>query len=473
MRKRAKVWKSTAWLVLCAALAACSSGNDGKETNGSPAPGNNSAKTEDGKTVVSMSVLTSDRFLMEAEQKFEQLHPDIDVQINELVPADTSGGGKIVMMQGAETGPKPEDVDKYASSVNAALMSGNASDIISAEYLPIDKYIEKGLLGDWDEWASKDGSFNKTDYYEKVMSGVSGGEGWYGVPTSFSLDVMLGDDSLLEQNSLNDATWTWDQFVDLLAKTKTDGKYGMSMIKPETLLKYVIESVYAQLVKKDGNNVSFDEQAFRAYMEKVKKLYDEGLATPEMMGPENTAFRLLSMDSPMNALLMPQMEGKSKAMLTPPASGTDEGLPFKSSQVLALNEKSDVKEAAWTFVSYLLSEEMQSSRAMMNFPVNKAALANGLASTKEMIEGGGNGEGGKKASIRLRGKDGEEMTPTISEEDMARVTALMPEVGKYANIDSKVLSMISEESAAYFTGGKSADAVAKSLSNRINTYLNE
>lgn len=472
MRMREKVWKSGVLVMLCAALAACSGGNDAKETNGSSAPDGNAAKTEDGKTVVSMSVLTSDRFLMEAEQKFEQLHPDIDVQINELVPADTSGGDKVMMRRGAETGPNPEDVDKYVSSVNAALMSGNASDIISVEYLPIDKYVGKGLLADWNELAGKDSSFNKSDYYENVMNGISGGEGWYGVPTSFSLDVMLGDGSLLEQNSLTDSTWTWDQFVDLLTKTKADGKYGMSMIKPEALLKYVTESVYGQLVKKDGNNVSFDEQAFRAYMEKVKKLYDDGLVTSEMMGPDNTAFSLLSVDSPMNALLMPQMEGKSKAMLTPPASGSEEGMPFKSSQVLGLNAKSDVKDAAWTFVSYLLTEEMQSSRAMMNFPVHKTALASGLASTKEMIEGGGSGEGGKR-SIKLMGKDGQEMTPTISEEDIALVTALIPKAGKYANMDSKVLSMINEESAAYFTGGKSADAVAKSLSNRINTYLNE
>lgn len=48
-----------------------------------------------------------------------------------------------------------------------------------------------------------------------------------------------------------------------------------------------------------------------------------------------------------------------------------------------------------------------------------------------------------------------------------------PSVGKYANQDSKVLGMITEESAAYFNGKKSADAVAKSLANWINTYLNE
>lgn len=472
MRVRTKVWKMGMLILLCSALAACSGGKGSNGTSGTPAPSGSMVETSDGKTVVTMAVLTKDRFLAEAEQKFENMFPDIDIQINEMVPADTSGGDKVIKRMGSDTGPKPEDVEKYVSSVNAALMSGNASDIISVENLPVDKYVGKGLLADWNEESAKDSSFNKADYYGNIFDGVSKGEGWYGVPTSFSLDVMLGDVSLLGQNGLDDKTWTWDQFVGLLTTTKTDDKYGIAMITPELLLKYVAESVYSQLVKKEGNSVSFDEQAFQAYMEKVKQLYDGGLATAEMMGPDNTTFRLLNMDSPISALLMPQMDGKSQTMLRPPGTGQDEGIPFKSSQVLGLNAKSKVKDTAWSFAKFLLSEEMQSSRAMMNFPVNKAALINGLAAAKQMVEGGG-GKGGKSAGITLRGKDGQEIKPNVSEEDINRVSALMPSVGKYVNQDSKVLSMITEESAAFFTGSKSADAVAKSAANRINTYLNE
>src|SRR5690606_23623473 len=154
----------------------------------------------DGKTAVTMSVLTKDRFLAEAEQKFEAANPDIDIQIEEIVPADTSGGDKMMIRKGPgmDDGPKKEDVEKYASSVNTAIMSGNAADIISVEYLPVDKYAEKELLANWDEIASQDASFNKSEYYENVFAAVSKDGGWYGIPTSFSLNTMLGDVSLLE-----------------------------------------------------------------------------------------------------------------------------------------------------------------------------------------------------------------------------------------------------------------------------------
>ncbi|MFC5653464.1 hypothetical protein ACFPYJ_30975 [Paenibacillus solisilvae] len=109
---------------------------------------------------------------------------------------------------------------------------------------------------------------------------------------------------------------------------------------------------------------------------------------------------------------------------------------------------------------------------MMSFPVNKAALKAGLEQTKQILEGKGSGEG-KGAKIMLRGPDGETTQPTLTEEDLSKLSDLIPSVGKYSNQDPKVLIMITEESEAYFSGSKSADAVAKSLGNRLNTYLNE
>jgi len=464
-------WKASALLLLCAAMTACSGGNSNDGASGSPGSSGSAPKTPDGKTAVTMTVMTKDRFLTEAEQKFEAAHPDIDIQIEEIVPADTSSGDKVIMKAGPDSGEKPEDVDKYVNSVNTAIMSGNASDIVAVEHLPVDKYAEKGLLTDWNELAAKDGSFNKSDYYENIFGGVSSGNGLYGIPVSFSLDVMLGDASLLKQNGLDDKTWTWDEFVGLLEKTKTEGQFGIAMMTPEKLLAYVSESVYEQLVKKDGASVTFDAGAFQAYMEKIKKLYDSNLATAERVGP-NASFSHINMRNPIDIVMVPQMGGNSKALLRPPGTGKDEGIPFKSSQVLGLNAKSKAKDAAWTFVKFLLSEETQSSMALMNYPVNKAALKNKLVETQQMLTGKGDGQG-KKGKIIMKGPDGKEIQPTLTDEDISKVLDSMPSVGKYTNQDPKVLSMIADESAAYFSGSKPADAVAKSLANRINTYLNE
>lgn len=465
-----KGWKAGVLVLLCAALTACSSsGNTGSAADDKPdSSGSKSNTSKGGKTVVSMTVMTKDRFLEEAEQKFESAHPDIDIQIEETVPVDTGTNGKMVMM-GPDSGPTPEQVDKYVNTVNTAIMSGKAADIISVEHLPGDKYAEKGLLADWNELTGKDGSFRKSDYYENIFNGVAKGGGWYGIPTSFSLDVMIGNASLLKQHSLDDKTWTWDQFVELLEKQgqSEKGKFGISMVKPEDLLSYLVETVYGKLVEKDGNSVKFDADAFQTYMEEVKKLYDNKLATAENTGPGSTSFSHVNMMNPIDIVMLPEMKGGDNGkLLLPPGTGQDEGIPFKSNQVLALNAKSKVKEPAWEFVKFLLSEEMQSSNSLFNFAVHKEALKKKLKEMQEMMSGG-------KAKMMIKTPDGENQAADLTDEDIEQILSVIPSVGKYGNKDPKVLSMIREESAAYFSGNKTADAVAGLLANRVTTYLNE
>ncbi|MEF2965459.1 ABC transporter substrate-binding protein [Paenibacillus sp. M1] len=478
-----KIWRRAckigSLMLLSAAIAACSGGRGGAEQSGnrsssSPAGG---ISAPDNITAVTITVMTKDRFLAEAEQKFEAANPGIDIQISELVPADTSSGDKVIIKSGgdADSGPKPEDVEKYANTVNTALMSGKASDIISTEYLPVDEYVDKGLLADWNELAAQDSGFDKAGYYENVLYGVSQGDGWYGIPIDFSLDFLLGDASLVEQNGLNDDTWTWDQFIELLETAKAEGKFGIAMITPEKLLQNLAEAVYGQLVKRDGDKAVFDASLFQTYMENIKRLYDNDLATPDGIGPENASFQYHTLTGPMEAALLPRSDGSPQAWIKPPGTGKDaaKGIPFQSSRVLSLNAKSQVKEAAWSFVQFLLSEEMQSSTAMRSFSVNKAAAKAKLAETQEMLARSGSGDGADGPQISMRSKDGSVITPTFSDEDIEKVLGLLSTASQYSNRDPQVLSMIAEATTDYFSGSKSAAAVAGSLANRINTYLNE
>lgn len=480
MKNRSNAIKAAPLLLLCAALAACSGKGGNEGANGSPSASANAFEQKAGSSVVTVSVLTKDRFLAEAERRFEAANPGIDIQIEELVPADTSGGDKMFIRKG---GPQEDEadtanLDKYANGVNTALMSGKAADIISMQNLPIERYADKGLLADWNTFAGSDAGFNRSDYYENVLTGIADGGALYAIPVTFTMDMLLGNADLLAQNGLDDKTWTWNQFVDLLEKTKADGKYGISGMKPERLLAYVAETAYEELVKKNGKAASVDAAALQAYMEKIKRLYDSGTVSESMMGPD-TMFNSASMSNPIDIVMMPQLpqaDGSTsrQAVIRPPGTGQDEGIPFGSDQLFALNAASKEKEAAWAFVKYLLSEEMQSSDFIQNFPVNKAAFKSKLEEAKKMVEGSGEGEegsGGRK--LVMRGADGQELHPTISEADIEAVLNLMPSVGKFGNQDPKVIGMIKEESTAFFSGSKSAAVVAQSLASRIETYLNE
>ncbi|MBM7563977.1 ABC transporter substrate-binding protein [Paenibacillus sacheonensis] len=461
-------------LLLASALTACSSGGSGNSPGEAAEAAADTAEGDAaGKQTVTVSVFTEDRFLEEAAARFEQAHPDIDIEVRETVPTDTSGKNTI-RIAGKDNGPAEEDIDKYVNAVGTALMSGKAADLISTNYLPVDRYLDKGMFADWTGIAGKDKDFNADAYYERVLKGLTSGKTWYAIPVGYSLDVLVGNKAAIKQaGGVDDKTWTWEQFIALCgqiaSRTNADGTKPQVLggMKPEELLGYLTKTVYDQLVTKEGKAASFDEKAFRGYLEQVKQLYDSGAVSDANLGRMQQVFMPMSMSAPMELAILPSMLGEGEGeVLQPPGSGKDEGLPFTSDLALALNDRSKVKPAAWEFVKFLLSEEMQASPAMMAFPVNQAAARTKLERFAEQQKSGG-------AKMMIKNKNGGEKQLMMTQEQIDSALKLLPSVGNYEGKDEKVLGIIKEESAAFFAGSKSAEAVAKAAANRITTYLNE
>ncbi|MBB6730250.1 ABC transporter substrate-binding protein [Cohnella zeiphila] len=489
MKKRSAPWAVvSSALLLSAVLSACNSGGndpDGASPSGSSAgasspssaaaSGSDSQTGADGKTTLTVAVYTEDRFLKSAVEQFEQAHPDIDVQIQETMPTDTSEGKQTINIKnGPDEGPSAADKDKYINSVNTALMSGNAADLISVNYLPVDRYLDKGMFEDWSQLAGQDSDFHTADYYENVLKGMSDSHGWYAIPIDYQFNAILANKAALDKvGGIDDKTWTWEQFVDLckqIASAKNADGTNMHALggeKPEDVIGYLAESAYDKLVTKSGNTSKFDEEAFRGYLELVKQLYDSGAVSADSLGKANEVFSPMSMESPMQLATMPSKLGNNEGeVLHPPGSGQDEGFPFTSDLAFALNARSKAKPAAWEFVKFLLSKDVQSLRELMGIPVQQAAAKQKLEDTAQDIQSG-------RAKIVSKGPDGSVQAITITDEQIQAALALLPSVGKYERKDDKVIDMINEESASFFSGGKSADAVAKAVASRVDTYLNE
>jgi multiple sugar transport system substrate-binding protein len=484
-RTTAKWAAASSALLLTTVLAACQSGGNGGNapsdaSSGAPSSaaasptGQASADSGD-KTTVTVSVFTEDRFLKSAVEQFEQSHPNIDVQIQETVPTDMSEGKQLSVKNGpdGEDGPSQTDKDKYINAVGTALMSGNAADLISVSYLPIERYLDKGMFADWSQLAGQDADFHTSDYYERVLKGMSSDQLWYAIPIRYNVNAVLGNKAIIDQaGGVDDQTWDWQQFVDIcrkIAQTKgADGNALMALagMKPEDLLGYWVETSYDKLVSKQGKTSKFDEEAFRQYLEQVKQLFDSGAASVEAIGRVNTAFSSLNLMMPMELATLPStLEDGEGEVLAPPGSGQD-GYLYTSDLAFALNDRSKVKPAAWEFVKFLLSEQIQATPQLMGFPVQQAAARQSLEDFAKNLQSGG-------AKMMIKSKDGPAKSISVTDEQVEAALALLPKVGKYKNTDDKVVDMIKEEAASFFSGGKSADAVAKAVASRVGTYLNE
>lgn len=128
---------------------------------------------------------------------------------------------------------------------------------------------------------------------------------------------------------------------------------------------------------------------------------------------------------------------------------------FQSFLLLGINRDSNVKEGAWTFLEYLLSEETQQwePQAMGYFPVRREGFAQYIS-----VEGIDNA--GSPISAAQEEKDA------------------LQELAEHAYLDpyrlyDPLYDIILEECDAYFAGDKSIEQVTGNIQNRVTLYLQE
>ncbi|KRE82528.1 hypothetical protein ASG89_14840 [Paenibacillus sp. Soil766] len=463
-------------LVSMLSLTACSSsttttrGDTGSTT--APAAGN---KT------VTLSVVTSDRFLELAKQKYEALHPDTKINIKEYAAAPQTapqgqgqGQQQMMMMQK----PDPKNTEKYASSVGAELMSGKASDIIVTSGLPYQKYADKKLLENISDLMSKDASFKKDNYYGGIFDAMKYNGSLYTVPIKVGLNMWLGNQAVLSSQQIDDSKWTWADFKKkasaLVADKNNDGKpdtYPMGKIEPAELITSMLNSSFSKFADVGAKKAKFETPDFINMLKLAKSMYDDKVILADNSDPNNVVFQpkgnvLMYMDM----YTMPKMNFEGKGgYYNLPSESEARGTQFTSSLPLAINSKSANKKEAWEFVKYLLSDEMQSARELTGIAVNKTGAKAQIDFLKTLGTGGEGG--GKSMKLMINGKAATVQPAT--EQDVTAMEKILNNISVYAESDLKITNIVAEETAPFFQGQKSAEEVAKVIQNKVNTYLQE
>ncbi|WP_233698908.1 ABC transporter substrate-binding protein [Paenibacillus profundus] len=441
-------------MIAILSLTACSSKND------APATGSPAAEAEGKKTVV-VSVMYVTPFLERAVQKFEELYPDIHI---ELKGNPLGSEGMIKMMTEMET-------EKYVQSVLTEAMSGKGADLIDMSNLPEDKLVDKQVLANLDELMESDSSFDKKQYYQNIFQSPQTSEGLYSMPVTLMLDMIVGNPELLKKGNvtIDEGTWTWDQLKDITKKLRAqegEDLYAFVGIPPEMLMTYFLEDNYRQFVL-SNQQADFDSDAFRALMQNIKAMYDEGLIKANEESQENEVRGSVgSGNRNKNSLFTYTLSNRAETLLTtladsnsqmfqrPSISGQPQGWSYKSSNRFGINSKSNVQKEAWEFLKFMISEEVQSSDYLMGIPVHKDANKKKLQEAAQKLKATISDEKRLDERIEYAGNILEAAHPSFS-------------------IDKKIESIVQEEFESYMNGQKSADEVSKLIQNRVMTYLNE
>lgn len=424
------------------------SGSGDNEGGHQPQNGSGSSSANGEKKTVVFSTFWKDEKFAEAKKRYEALHPHIEIKL-EYIDTDDAH--------------VEADLEKFTTTTNTAMLAGKGPDLLEMDKLPIDSYVKNGLLTDLDTMIEHDPSFKRDDYFTNVLDNAKVGGGLYGMPLSFFLMGFAGDADAIAKAGVqvDDKSWSWEDFAGIGNKLVKDGEFkNVIAATPGSLLTMMVTDHYASFVDVLNRKASFDSPAFLAMLEQVKKMADDGV-----IGEGRPYFFPTQINSAGDYLTSMQ-EYLSKNMhlyAKPHTKETSPGGYFRSYRTIGLNAKSDVKQEAWDFIKFMMSEDMDHSPLHAGFPINKKVYAKGLEELKGMGSVKGHEEGPLKgASVQV---------------DDARIERLNGYVNgavhPVAYQSDKIGEIVYQETLAFFSGQKTAEAVAKLIQNKATTYLNE
>ena len=375
-----------------------------------------------------------------------------------------------------------DDYSLGSQQLDRDVISGNCPDIISLSTGHQDKYIAKGALADLSALLEKDDSISQDDLVAGALKAYTSDGKLYGMPYCFSVQSLIASVKLVGDRT----SWTMADMAQVI-EGLDDTVSVMEYTTQTSFLQQMVYQNMGQFVDYSKATCSFDSDAFKQLLSASAKL-----PTEEELYGDSDEISVASSDS------YQMLQSGDVLITTAYISGdsyslkefyglynnkdfgmvnigypTDEGsgVQVSVSGGLAISAKSKYTDAAWDFIKTLLSDDFQTDQ--WSFPVTKSALDKALAESMEQdYYTDENGEKVYYDQTTYIG-DTEYTVPPLTQEQVDDFKAMVDGASVAGNYDTDIMDIINEESAAYFSGDKSAEDVAALIQNRVSIYLGE
>lgn len=210
-------------------------------------------------TTLEIFSLHDNNTIRQAMGEFQRLNPDVRVSLQVGMEEDS--------------GATAEDVIR---ALNTELIAGKGPDLIVLDGLPVDSYIEKGVLKDIT--ALTDDLTGELGLLANLMDTYTVDSKTYGVPSRFGLPVMLGKETQMQ---------ALDSLADLVSEVEVGQAATVPLLRaPDSLWKdggMLMEYYEASVDNWTREDGSIDEAALTAFLAEMLRL-DQTLKqyTPQM-----------------------------------------------------------------------------------------------------------------------------------------------------------------------------------------------
>lgn len=383
----------------------------------------------------------------------------------------------------------PSDAIK---NLNTELVSGEGPDLIFMDEIPMEDYIEKGVLEDVSAvLETYDGQL-----YENIVRTYEREGKIYALPTRFAFPVLLSEGKALENAG------SLAQVADAVEQYANQEEEG-HVISPITS-RQVVESFYdaysTGFYTEDGeisqeNIAAFLEQASRIYevrrprtsSEELSRgqALDEEYMEDEFSGPYTGVGAWLAGEIKLSVQHIYDMNSYGTLTSLAKANGAISiqsiGNAYLPMQVAGISAKSENKEGAMEFLELLLSKEMQensSYRNLTGFPVNREALE-AFGRTEQQENGASMGERYFPVEAMLTGEEPDPSEEQMlefywpSDEDYHRLEEIIENLTVPYRANEELKAAVLEQGSRCLEGEISAEDAAEAVVQEVRLQMLE
>lgn len=409
-----------------------------------------------------------------------------------------------------------DDYTAGITKLNTEIIAGRVPDIIAVGYfMPIDQYAAKGILEDLTPYIERDlGKDALVEDFFKTLRDDNGK--LYEAYSAFTMQTLVGLRSVVG----DEADWSFKKLQEAFTTLPEGASIVGDYYSRSSALYMFLYSNMDKFVNWETGKCTFDSQDFIDLLETVKTFpadedinYDDGeTAYVSDQVKVLTGKQLLS-----NANAYSLTDFRASTFY---AYGKDDisfvgypgtGAAFSAVGMgYAISAKSENKEAAWQFVSRILTEDYQNGQNKYGyyngFPTNEAVFdkmmkaeatptfdenapisstyvvgnngtsSDGGLSEREPYYSGATNDKGVHEQPKTTYGFGGDFTIEVyamTEQEKEVVLDLLKNTTTFMRYDSSLSDIINEEIQPFFKGEKSAADAAKMIQSRATIYVNE
>lgn len=351
-------------------------------------------------------------------------------------------------------------------ALNTELLTGKGPDLIVLDGLPIDTYIEKGVLFDLSEMIEE--SIKKENIFSNIAGAYYKDHKYYAIPMHFMIPMIWGDEEILK--NIN----TLDELVQY--KKAHSGEILLGKTTSELIYQFYLSCAPSWF----DESGEINEQVLITFLEGINNLsehtYDEseegeysyipineGKAIEKQMldtAYNETSLFVLIPRSPYEVLLANSALVKRGEGTIKPLVGQVKGT-FQVNNILGINANSTKKDVAKEIIQVALSEQVQDIQDVSGIPINKNSMKKLVSDIRGMVDYVSDGKG-RRFDIDKKQVD-----------VLKQFTNYCEEVSVLSEWNYEFAAILDEYAKEYFNGNKTVEEVVSDIKDVTKIRFNE